>query len=724
MNGYGTQNYGYNNQFVAGGLFRVEEYKKPEFEVTVTPAKTQARLGDKITATIKARYYFGAPVAQGHVSYKVYREDYHHFYWGPAEYDWLYGAGYGHDYYPYPWFPWWGRWGCFILGDLWPWPYGYAWPNGGYYNDYGGDQEQMDRRSAESGTRHALRELVAQGEGALKPDGTYDVEFDTAPALRDLGDRDHRYTIETEVRDASRRTITGQGDVKVTRQQFYAFAETRNGWYQPQEDAFIDVRTLSADNVPVATQGKVTVYRIHYEGSDQAVEKEEEVKSWDAETDVDGRLSFKYPIPGEGQYRITYLTHDNWKQEVQANAVFWVCGPKFDGRVYRFNDLEIIADKRTYKPGDTAHLLINTAEDNDRILFSDDVAQDILRTYRFIDLPQRSTVIDVPITDAQMPNFFVEATLVRNGQVRQESRELFVPPSKNMLNLTVETDKATYKPGEQGKVRVKLTDADGKPVAGHVTLTAFDQSITYIQDEFGPAPKVFFYGQRRVHRPYVDASLDRIYDAYGTLDAPQNEVYLNGEPEGWQGFWGISGMGLTLSGANTYMERLDDDGQQEPVCGGLFAMGELVEVRQVDADADKSPRAGRARRSCRPWSAPAPRFEHVRRHGRNAMAEHSDEDAAIERNQKAFSASFLAQARRSLDPQQFCRHGPLAARFENGRERASGNHHHVPRFAHDMARPWLRSHHDHAGGRWHHPHDDHEKSHRAARGAALLHRAR
>jgi alpha-2-macroglobulin len=529
-----------------GGLFRVEEYKKPEFEVKVTPSTTLARLGDKVSARIEAKYYFGAPVALGDVSYKVYREDYHHVYWGPDEYDWLYGAGYGRDYYPYAWFPWWGRWGPFILGDMWPWPGDYGWPNGEY--NYGADQEQMDRRSAESGTRHALRELVAQGSGQLKADGSYDVEFDTAPALRDLGDRDHRYTIEAEVRDASRRTITGQGDVKVTRQQFYAFAETRDGWYQPQEDAFVDVRTLTADNVPVATHGTVTVYRIGYDGPGQAVEKEQEVKSWDAETDADGRLSFKYPIPDEGQYRITYLTHDSWNQEVQANTVFWVNGPKFDGRLYRFNDLEIIADKRTYRPGDVAHLLVNTAQDNDRILFSDDVSNDVLRTYRFIDLPQRSTVIDVPVTDAQMPNFFVEATLVRNGQVHQESRELFVPPSKNLLNLAVETDKPTYKPGESGKVHVKLTDLDGKPVSGHVTLTAFDESITYIQDEFGPAPKVFFYGQRRIHNPYVDASLDRIYNANGVLDAPENMLYLGGMPDGWQGFWQLSTRGITLSG--------------------------------------------------------------------------------------------------------------------------------------------------------------------------------
>jgi alpha-2-macroglobulin len=558
-----NEGYPYGNRFAAGGLFRVEEYKKPEFEVTVTPAKTQARLGEKVSAHIAARYYFGAPVEQGQISYKIFREDYHHVYWGPGEYDWLYGAGYGRDYYPYPWFPWWGRWGCFIIGDLWPWSYGY--PYGGYLNDYGGDQETMDRRSAESGTRHALRELIAQGEGQLKPDGGYDVEFDTAPALRELGDRDHRYTIEAEVRDASRRTITGQGDIKVTRQQFYAFAETREGWYQPQEDVFVDVRTLSADNAPVATQGKVTVYKVSYDGSGQSIEKEEAVKSWDASTDADGRLSFKYPVPSEGQYRVSYVTHDDWQQEVQANAVFWVAGPAFDGRIYRFNDLEIIADKRTYKPGETAHLLVNTAENNSRILFSDTVIGEILRTYRFIDLPQRSTIIDVPITDAQMPNFFVEATLVRNGRVHMESRELFVPPSRNLLNLAVETDKETYKPGEQGKVRVKLTDADGKPVAGHVTLTAFDQAVTYIQDEFGPAPKVFFYGQRREHQPFVDASLDHIYNPFGTINAPDTDLYTGGVPDGWNGAWPISGVGLTLSGSTNGIAK-DEDGY---IVGGM-----------------------------------------------------------------------------------------------------------------------------------------------------------
>ncbi|HUS91349.1 MAG TPA: MG2 domain-containing protein, partial [Phycisphaerae bacterium] len=52
-----------NGENYAGGQnFRVEEYKKPEFEVTVEPGKTHTKLGDTLTASIKAQYYFGAPV--------------------------------------------------------------------------------------------------------------------------------------------------------------------------------------------------------------------------------------------------------------------------------------------------------------------------------------------------------------------------------------------------------------------------------------------------------------------------------------------------------------------------------------------------------------------------------------------------------------------------------------------------------------------------------------
>jgi hypothetical protein len=46
-----------------GGSFYVEEYKKPEYQVTVKPTAPRVLQGNTIQATIEARYFFGEPVA-------------------------------------------------------------------------------------------------------------------------------------------------------------------------------------------------------------------------------------------------------------------------------------------------------------------------------------------------------------------------------------------------------------------------------------------------------------------------------------------------------------------------------------------------------------------------------------------------------------------------------------------------------------------------------------
>ena len=54
------------------GSFYVEEYKKPEYQVTVKPAGGPRSAGQHIQATIEARYFFGEPVAGAKVTYVVH----------------------------------------------------------------------------------------------------------------------------------------------------------------------------------------------------------------------------------------------------------------------------------------------------------------------------------------------------------------------------------------------------------------------------------------------------------------------------------------------------------------------------------------------------------------------------------------------------------------------------------------------------------------------------
>ena len=59
------------------GGFHVEEYRKPQFKVTVTPQERRRLQGDEIEAVIDARFYYGEPVAFGKVRYEVFRSRYY-----------------------------------------------------------------------------------------------------------------------------------------------------------------------------------------------------------------------------------------------------------------------------------------------------------------------------------------------------------------------------------------------------------------------------------------------------------------------------------------------------------------------------------------------------------------------------------------------------------------------------------------------------------------------
>ena len=152
-----------------GGSFRVEEYKKPEFEVTVNAPAKPVMLGEKISATIKAKYYFGSPVTKAKVKYKIYRTAHTEqwYPWGP--WDWLYGPGYWWFAYDYNWYPGWHNWGCLAPLPFW-------WPRG-----------------------NQPPELVADQEVDIGPDGTVKVEIDTAVAKAIHPDEDQKYSITAEV---------------------------------------------------------------------------------------------------------------------------------------------------------------------------------------------------------------------------------------------------------------------------------------------------------------------------------------------------------------------------------------------------------------------------------------------------------------------------------------------------------------------------------------------
>ena len=64
---------------------RVEEYKRPTFEAKLLPAEGALRLNQQVVIKGEARYYFGMPVTEGKVQYRITRETNY-----PWWYSWYY----------------------------------------------------------------------------------------------------------------------------------------------------------------------------------------------------------------------------------------------------------------------------------------------------------------------------------------------------------------------------------------------------------------------------------------------------------------------------------------------------------------------------------------------------------------------------------------------------------------------------------------------------------
>ena len=212
-------------------LFRLEEYKLPEFKVEVkTPEengqKKTFRLGDKVEVNIQADYYFGGPVSDATVEVLVHQTPFFHV--------WRLNRG----------------------------------RSPGFTTTW----TMTTRPTA------ALAGEVLVGAGAIagmaaaasrssnaKPSRRTRLEKQPSPRLTpENANQDYEYRIEARVTDSSRREITGEGTVRVTRQHYYVYAEPAHCLYQPQDKVTVNFKALDANEQPVKTEGTVKVTRDYW----------------------------------------------------------------------------------------------------------------------------------------------------------------------------------------------------------------------------------------------------------------------------------------------------------------------------------------------------------------------------------------------------------------------------------------------------------------------------
>jgi len=140
---------------------------------------------------------------------------------------------------------------------------------------------------------------------------------------------------------------------------------------------------------------------------------------------------------------------------------------------------------------------------------------------RIVDAPARAVMIDVPIESRYAPNFFLDVTFVKDGEMFTHDQSISVPARNKFLNLEVMTSKKEYKPQETASYTILARNSDGSPAAGaELSLGVVDESIYSIRpDQSGDIRKAF-YG-RRYNQIRTEFSVSYAFSGYSG-DKPVN----------------------------------------------------------------------------------------------------------------------------------------------------------------------------------------------------------
>lgn len=156
---------------------------------------------------------------------------------------------------------------------------------------------------------------------------------------------------------------------------------------------------------------------------------------------------------------------------------------------------KVTPEKKSYAPGEIARLILQSPYQRARVLAI--VEQpDGLSRYEWLNVKNGAATYEVPINKVDMPRLPVHFMLVRGrikasktsnidlGKPSTLAATTLIEVSTIEHQVAVEMDyPTTVQPGDEIEVSIKLSDENGKPLSGEVTLWLVDQSVLALGKE-------------------------------------------------------------------------------------------------------------------------------------------------------------------------------------------------------------------------------------------------
>lgn len=445
--------------------FLVAAYRRPDFRVDVTLGGDTLVAGDALKGVIDARYLFGGPMVKRPVQWTFTRAP-------------LYSAP---D----------------AITSKFPVE---QWNFVGY-PEY---DQSAPRPKTDMGADKA--QLTATGQVSL-------------PLLTDAkAGVPYSYTLEGDVEDVSRQHIANRASVVVHPAPWYIgirnfplFVQQRDG----VKTSFVAVG-LDGKSVPgVAID--VTLTQIQWQSVRRAEgngfytwesqRKEVPAGEWHITTAADP-VALSIPVPAGGLYEIRARADADRGRFTTTRTSFYSIGSGYTAwQRYDNNRIDLVADKTTYKPGDTARIMIESPWEQATVLVTTE--REGIRSHREFPLSSTQQSIEIPVTENEIPNVYVSVMLIKGRSKPLTQLKTGAPPPKPSQTQSVEDDpsdpgkpafrvgyvqlnvddgskklkvavaanKQEYRPANTARVTVDVKDPQGRGSASEVTLWAVDYGV-------------------------------------------------------------------------------------------------------------------------------------------------------------------------------------------------------------------------------------------------------
>jgi alpha-2-macroglobulin len=456
--------------------FQIEEFRRPEFEVTARNESPAPYLSSKpATVAVDASYFAGGPLGAAKVNWQVSTST--GSYSPPGWSDFTFGI----------WTPWW------------------------FAGDFGATGRSFESECCFDGPFPGGEVKVEQFTGTTNADGTHFLQIDFDKPEGGYPDLPVTVSAQATVEDVNRQALGGSTSLLVHPGQLYVGLASDRTFVKQGDPLNINVIVTDIDGAAVAGRAvTVTAERLESVFGD-GTWSEQPVATETCDTTSAAESTTCTFATGEGgTYRISSTITDDDGGKSRTELTRWVSGG--DAKPARNVEQEvatIIPDKASYQPGETAELLVQSP-------FSP--ATGLLTTHRngivateVFEITDGSAVVTVPIGADDIPSLSVTVEVVGSTQRTGDdgkplvdapprtayavgSLSLSVPATAKTLTVTAAPAADEVTPGSDTTVDVTVTDADGQPVEGaEFAVVVVDEAVLSLSNYMLGSPIDTFF---------------------------------------------------------------------------------------------------------------------------------------------------------------------------------------------------------------------------------------